>query len=318
MSSSNDLVSVILPAYNAERYVGEAIESVLRQGYPDFEIMIVDDASQDRTKDVVKSFNDKRINLITHSKNLGPGSSRNTAIDAARGRWIALLDADDQWHSDRLSKLVDMALLSGDHFFVSDDCMVCFNTSAGLKPWDSQLNLYHKVYYEEQILSLDLAGYFEIGCPGLKPLIPLNHIKKHRLAYDPNCRMGEDFEFYCNLFRTGLKLRLCRRPLYFYRLTPGSLSTNINRIEHQIGANKRLLEQDGFNDHERTLIEASFQNLRNRQAYEEFSAALKLGKFKRAAHMAVHKPGLVVKLLRRLPDSWRYRSAARRCKGALK
>lgn len=75
MNTYNNLVSVVLPAYNAEQYVGEAIESVLRQSYPYFEIVTINDASQDSTENVIKSFNDKRIKLVSHSKNLGPGAA---------------------------------------------------------------------------------------------------------------------------------------------------------------------------------------------------------------------------------------------------
>lgn len=318
MNTYNNLVSVVLPAYNAEQYVGEAIESVLRQSYPYFEIVTINDASQDSTENVIKSFNDKRIKLVSHSKNLGPGAARNTAIDTARGRWIAILDADDKWHPDRLSELVKIAMESGDHFFISDDSLICFNTTAGLKPWGSQLSLYHKISFDEQIISLDLTGYYKLGCPCIKPLIPLSHIKNHKLAYDPICRMGEDLEFYCNLFRTGLELRLCKKTLYYYRLTPGSLSASKNKMEHHAGVYRRLLGQDGFTEKERELFRKSFQKLKNRQPYEEFSAALKLGHFGKAAYLAACKPRLVIDSLRSLPDSLRYRRAAWKHRGDVK
>ncbi len=313
-----NLVSVVIPAFNAERYIGGTIESVLKQSYHNYEIVVVNDCSRDKTAAVISAFNDARIHLINHSTNMGPGASRNTAIGAARGRWVALLDADDQWHPDRLSKLVGIVLAAGDNYFVSDVRMVCFNTSAGLRPWDSQLNLYHKLHCDEQNLTLDLEGFFKIGCPGIHPLIPLSHIKNHKLAYDQNCRMGEDFEFYCNLFRTGLKLHLCKQSLYYYRLTPGSLTTDKNKVGHQIGVYRRLLGQDGFTENERELIRMSFQKLKNRQPYEEFRAALKLGHFGKAAYLAACKPRLVIDSLRSLPDSLRYRRAAWKHRGDVK
>ena len=106
MGNSSALVSIIVPAYNAEKYVADAIESVLRQTYPYFELIIVDDASTDRTAEVVQSFSDQRIKLIRHTSNKGPGAARNTAIETAKGKWIAFLDADDQWKVNRLERLV--------------------------------------------------------------------------------------------------------------------------------------------------------------------------------------------------------------------
>lgn len=318
MNYDHNLVSVILPAYNAERYVGEAIESVLKQSYPYFEIMIVNDASQDRTEEVVKSFDDKRINLINHSLNSGPGAARNTAINAARGRWIAILDADDQWHPDRLNKLVKIALASGDQYFIADDQLVCFDTSEGLKPWESQFTLYHKIPFQEQTLSLNLKDYYLLRCPAIKPVIPLAHIKKHDLKYHSACLMGEDFEFYCNLFRTRLKLRLYEEPLYYYRLTPGSLSTKANRLEHKKRIYERLLAEDGFTDSERKTLEFHFHKLKNEMPFETFRIAIKRKNFSKAISLAARNPRLLIEFARRFPNSWRYRKAARKLGGKVK
>ena len=126
MVNANDLISVIMPAYNAEKYIADAIKSVLQQTYPHFELIIVDDASQDRTVEIVCSFNDERIKLIRHATNQGPGGARNTAIEAAKGRWMAVLDADDQWLPHRLEKLVQAAQEAGEGYFISDDLLICF------------------------------------------------------------------------------------------------------------------------------------------------------------------------------------------------
>lgn len=90
-------VSVIIPAYNRADTIGAAINSVLRQTEPNFELLVVDDASTDRTKDVVREFRDTRVELIEHVQNAGSSVARNTGIRAARGRYIALLDSDDLW-----------------------------------------------------------------------------------------------------------------------------------------------------------------------------------------------------------------------------
>jgi glycosyltransferase involved in cell wall biosynthesis len=94
--------SVIIPAYNNAEYLGEAIQSVLDQSYPNFELIVVNDASPDNTLEVVKQFKDPRIKYIVHSENKGLSAARNTGICESNGDWIALLDGDDFFHSDKL------------------------------------------------------------------------------------------------------------------------------------------------------------------------------------------------------------------------
>lgn len=99
-----ELCSVIMPAYNSEKYIAEAIESVIKQTYKNWELIIVNDASTDRTEKIIKSYQkkDKRIKLISLPKNQGVANARNTAIQNAEGRYIAFLDADDYWEKEKL------------------------------------------------------------------------------------------------------------------------------------------------------------------------------------------------------------------------
>ncbi len=97
-------VSVIIPAFNTERYLAEAIRSVLDQSYGDYEIIVVDDGSSDGTLDVARSF-EPRIKALTKS-NGGPASARNLAIRNSQGDYIAFLDSDDLWAPDKLEEQV--------------------------------------------------------------------------------------------------------------------------------------------------------------------------------------------------------------------
>lgn len=99
---SKPSVSVIIPTYNRAPLLKRAIESVLKQSFDDFELIVVDDASPDNTPDVVESINDGRIRYIRLKKNSGGPVARNTGIKKARGRFIALLDDDDEWLPHRL------------------------------------------------------------------------------------------------------------------------------------------------------------------------------------------------------------------------
>ena len=89
------LVSVIMPAYNGEKYIGAAIESILNQTYDNFELVIIEDKSTDNTLKVIQEYNDSRISLFLNSSNRGIAYSTNLGIAKSKGEYIALLDDDD-------------------------------------------------------------------------------------------------------------------------------------------------------------------------------------------------------------------------------
>jgi len=100
------LVSVIIPTHNRAHFVGRAIQSVLKQTFQDFEIIVVDDGSTDGTAQVVTSIDDDRLTYVLHEKNLGSNAARNTGIRIAHGKYIAFQDSDDESHPDKLERLV--------------------------------------------------------------------------------------------------------------------------------------------------------------------------------------------------------------------
>ena len=103
---TNPKVSVLMPSYNHEAYVGATIESVLRQSYSDFEFIIVDDCSTDGTVEVIKKFNDPRIRLFVFDKNTGGLGADAKCIAEARGDYIAIICSDDLYMPDKLEQQV--------------------------------------------------------------------------------------------------------------------------------------------------------------------------------------------------------------------
>jgi GT2 family glycosyltransferase len=99
-------VSVCIPTRNQAHYLGRAFESVLAQTYEDFEIVVCDDASTDRTPEVIASFADRRVRTLRHARQVGIAANRNTCVDAARGRYVAWLDSDDEWLPQMLERQV--------------------------------------------------------------------------------------------------------------------------------------------------------------------------------------------------------------------
>ena len=101
-------VSVIIPTYNRAAFLRLAIASVLNQTFQNFEIIVIDDASQDHTREVVNSLSDTRIRYIRHEGNRGVAVSRNTGVVNAKGSYIAFLDDDDEWFPEKLQKQFDL------------------------------------------------------------------------------------------------------------------------------------------------------------------------------------------------------------------
>ena len=93
--SKYPLISIITPLFNTEKYISKTIESVINQTYQNWELIIIDDKSADKSKDIVRNFlDDKRIKLISSVKNKGPAKTRNRGLSIARGRFVSFLDSD--------------------------------------------------------------------------------------------------------------------------------------------------------------------------------------------------------------------------------
>lgn len=103
----NELVSIIMPTYNCAKFIKETIESVISQTYENWELVIIDDCSNDNTEEVVASFNDKRIKYYRLEKNSGAAIARTTAMKMAKGNYMAFLDSDDLWKKDKLEKQLE-------------------------------------------------------------------------------------------------------------------------------------------------------------------------------------------------------------------
>jgi len=116
-----DLVSVIMPSYNTGKYIEKTINSVLSQTYENWELIIVDDCSDDDTDDAVKPYlSDERIKYFKNDKNCGAAVSRNYALRQAKGKWIAFLDSDDLWTTDKLEKQIAFMEKNGYRFSYTD------------------------------------------------------------------------------------------------------------------------------------------------------------------------------------------------------
>jgi teichuronic acid biosynthesis glycosyltransferase TuaG len=117
----SELVSIITPTYNSAKYIAETIQSVQKQTFSNWEMIIVDDGSKDNTVSIVQNFmeDDHRVHLVQLNKNCGPAKARNHGIDNAKGKYMTFLDADDLWFTDFIENSIQTIKKTGIHFVFS-------------------------------------------------------------------------------------------------------------------------------------------------------------------------------------------------------
>ena len=141
----NDLISIVIPAYNREKTILRCIDSVLKQTYKNIEIIVVDDGSTDKTQEIILSVKDSRIKYVKLEKNSGAQVARNKGIEFADGKWIAFLDSDDMWEEDKLEIQYEILKKNGfdEYIVVHGDCY-CYDENTGKKwIWDLPLTEGH-------------------------------------------------------------------------------------------------------------------------------------------------------------------------------
>lgn len=312
------LVSVVMPVYNAEKYVKEAIESVLNQTYPYFELIVVNDGSTDRSDEIIKSFRDDRIVYIKHEKNLGVAEARNSAFKIAKGKWGALIDADDFWLIERLEKLVKIIDEGMEKYMVTDDHILCFDSEEGLKRWANMFKMSNRIDFERKnIVEFNFTEFLRRNIPIGHVIFPLRIVKEKNIKQLQEFVPMEDFVFCLELFLSDLKLKIIKDPYYLYRLTPGSI-TSKKPINKKIAVMNYIFSKYSLSEEERNGIELRFNNYERKYIYNTFTYYLKNKDFKIALGHGIKHPSVFIMLVLRLPSSLRYRIKGRLIGGKIK
>lgn len=174
---TKDLVSVIMPSYKCGRFIMKSIKSVQSQTYPNWELIIVDDCSNDGTVDIVQNLmiSEKRIRLFVNSSNSGAAVSRNKALREAKGRWIAFLDSDDLWEPTKLEKQIK--------FMEENEYAFTYHEYIEIDEQDKELGV--RVSGKEHVGKFDMFACCWPGCLSVMydaskiGLIQINDIKKN-------------------------------------------------------------------------------------------------------------------------------------------
>lgn len=207
------LVSIIMPCYNAERYVVQSIESVLAQTYQNWELLITDDGSTDKSVEIISKYctKDERINVLVPDEHQGIARTRNMSISRSKGRFVAFLDSDDIWYPEKLEKQVGYML----------DNDVAF-TYSSYEIIDYQGNTKNKVVNDAGMMSYKKYLRNTIICCGT---VVIDRDKTGHFS-TPIIKTSEDMSLWLSIMKRGFDAYPVPGPLHKYRITPGSASSN--------------------------------------------------------------------------------------------
>ena len=216
-------VSLILPAYNAERYIGFTIESLLRQSHTDLEIIVVDDGSTDRTREIACGYaeTDDRITILPQ-KNLGVATARNTGIEVAKGEFVGFIDADDIWHPTAVEKML------GRFEQGSPNLAVVYTWSTDIDGENRMTGGVHVSRATGHVYPLLLFHNF-LGNASSTIIRKrsLEAIGGYRAEFDLGC---EDLDLYLRL-AARFDYDVVPEFLVAYRRTPGAMSSHVEKME---------------------------------------------------------------------------------------
>ncbi len=211
------LVSVIMPVYNAENYLREAIESILNQTYTNFEFIIIDDNSTDNSLKIIQSYNDPRIKLLQNNTNLGVTKTLNIGLKNARGKYIARMDADDISLPTRLEKQVDFLLKNQDYCLIGS---------------------YYQLIEDKYIVKLPVSdesirANMIFHNPFCHPSVMFDNelLRIENIFYNEQLKFAQDEDLWYRLSKFG-KLYNLPEVLLYYR-TCGERISVINRNQQQ-------------------------------------------------------------------------------------
>lgn len=224
------LVSIIMPCYNAERYVAQSIESVLAQTYDNWELLITDDGSTDKSVEIISKYcaKDDRINVLVPDEHQGIARTRNMSISRAKGRFMAFLDSDDIWYPEKLEKQVGY-MLENDLAF----------TYSSYEVIDYQGNPKHKVVKDAGVMSYKRYLRNTIICCGT---VMVDREKTGHFA-TPIIKTSEDMSLWLSIMKKGIDAYPVPGPLHRYRITPGSASSNKFRAACDVWRVYRKIEK---------------------------------------------------------------------------
>lgn len=207
------LVSVIMPIYNAEKYLTSTLDSIFCQDYKDIEIVLVDDCSKDKSAEIIADLQKAHPEIVYHlqEKNMGAGAARNKALELARGQYVAFLDSDDIWMPEKISRQIDLMKVNKSPFSYTAIEMMDENG----KTLKGKRNIKETCDYKYLLHNTIIATSSVV--------IDRTMLGDFRM---PLRRGGQDYATWLMLLRDGAVAQGINEALVRYRVASGSLSSN--------------------------------------------------------------------------------------------
>lgn len=207
------LVSAIMPIYNAEKYLADALDSIFSQDYGNIEIVLVDDCSKDNSAKIISDYQKTHPEIIYHlqEKNMGAGAARNMALELASGQYAAFLDSDDIWMPDKISRQVEIMKKTQSPFSYTAIEMMNENGEIIKGKRNIKETCNYKYLLHNTIIATSSV------------LIDRNVLGDFRMSLR---RGGQDYATWLMLLRSGTVARGINEALVKYRVASGSLSSN--------------------------------------------------------------------------------------------
>lgn len=218
----NPLISVIVPVYNVEKFLNQCVDSILAQTYKNFELILVDDGSKDKSGDICDDYakNDTRIRVF-HKENGGVSSARNYGLDNAQGEYVCFVDSDDWVDETYIEDMVKF----GEYDLVMQGMK--FNNKA----WKYTKKLYNSTIEILQALTLSVEKRDFLFNGPYSKLYRFNIIRNKKLKFNEKIWLGEDFLFNINYLGFARNAYLANTCSYNYRTTPDSLTHKFAPID---------------------------------------------------------------------------------------
>ncbi len=210
------VVSVVMPVFNAKRYVGEAVQSILNQTYKDFEMIAVDDASTDGSGEVLRSFEDPRLVVLTHDTNGGYPVAMNTGLSQARGRYMARMDADDVSDARRLERQVAFLERHPEYGMVASRALRLTPNGYTYNPEPYLNEAYVSENWEDV---MNGARLFTDGT-----VLVERSLVEAVGGYRTYRRSGQDVDLWLRILELGRPMATLTEPLYGRRVLPSALT----------------------------------------------------------------------------------------------
>ena len=233
-------VSIIIPIYNVEQYIGRCLDSVFSQTHRDFEIVIVDDCSPDGSMDVVRTYDQDRITIVRHEENRGLSASRNTGVKHCVGDYLLFLDSDDYLAPHALERCVEIAVKHDSDVVSFNSCHVDERGRVWDNIWKSRYNFtdcFNIGIHQYPRLVWDVAAW--------NKLIRLDLYRDLGLAFDEEQKWFEDHLFSLQLYSGTQKVSIVNEVLHYYfkRSDQGNRSITQQKTFQSCHYRMRMLEQ---------------------------------------------------------------------------